>query len=155
MESNYFDSKLVFTGLEANSYEEVLSYLSNILLERQIVKEEFPTKILEREKDYPTGLECGEINVAVPHSDHIYVNESKIVFATLKNPVMFNKMDEPADEVPVSIVIMLVVAESKAHIELLQQVFGAIQNQDLLKELLSTCNHDELSELIKINVIGG
>ncbi|EHR32357.1 PTS sugar transporter subunit IIA [Helcococcus kunzii] len=155
MENNYFDSNLVFTDFEADNYEEVLSKLSNILLKKGIVKEEYPEKIVEREHNYPTGLEVGEINVAVPHSDHIYVNEGKVAVAILKKPVMFNKMDDPSEEIPVSIVFMLVVAEPKAHLELLQKVFGAIQSQELLKQMLVIKDHQELTNLIKNNVIGG
>lgn len=155
MENNYFDSDLVFTDFEADKYEDVLSKLSNILVEREIVKDEYPEKILEREHNYPTGLECGEINVAVPHSDHVYVNEGRVAVAILKHPVMFNKMDEPSDEIPVSIVFMLVVAEPKAHLELLQKVFGAIQSQELLKQMLVIKDRQELTNLIKNNVIGG
>lgn len=153
--NNYFDSSLVFNNFEANTYEEILDKLSKMLYERNIVKEEFIVKIKEREDNFPTGLECGEINVAVPHSDHIYVNEGKVVFAKLKNPVLFNKMDDPSQQIPVSIIIMLVVAEPKAHIDLLQKVFGVIQNQDLLKRIVETEEQDDLIKIVQENILGG
>lgn len=155
MENNYFDENFVFTDVESENYEELLKILSNSLVERNIVKEVYPDKLLEREHNYPTGLECGEINVAVPHSEHIYANDDKVVVATLKHPIMFHKMDEPSDKIPVSIIFMLVVAESKAHLELLQKVFGAIQSQEFLKEMLETKDKDKLTNLLKNNFIGG
>lgn len=155
MENNYFDENFVFVDIEAENYEDLLCKLSKYLVEKNIVKEIYPKKLLEREHNYPTGLECGEINVAVPHSDHIYVRDGKIVVATLKKPIMFHKMDEPKDVIPVSIIFMLVIAEPKAHLELLQKVFGAIQSQELLKEMLDTKDQKKLTNLIKNNVIGG
>ncbi len=77
--------------------------------------------LLEREEEFPTGLQIGDINVAVPHADHIYVKESEIILCTLENPVEFQRMDNPEKEVKVSIIILMAINNPDTHIEVLQK----------------------------------
>lgn len=152
--SSYFDESLVFCNLDLNSKEEVIEFMSNKLLEKKRVKKTYPQRVLEREKDYPTGLEIGDINVAIPHCDYQHVNIKSVCIATLKNPVVFHKMDDPSEEVEVSIILMLAIDHPNDHLEFLQQVFSLVQNQKILKQIKNSSNESEIIELVKSNFKG-
>lgn len=149
MIESYFDENLVINNLDVNSKEEALEYLSKILINNNIVKKEYLSKILEREVEYPTGLELGNINVAIPHTDSVYVNKGKILFAVLKNPIKFKKMDNPDVDIEVSIILMLAVSEPKAQIEILQKIFSFIQNQKLLLDIIKIKDKTKLVEILR------
>jgi len=68
--------------------------------------------------------------VAIPHADICHVNEAAICVAVLKTPAPFRAMDEPDNDVPVSLVIMLALTEAHGHIEMLQRIVKLIQNQE-------------------------
>lgn len=145
--SSYFDESFVFINCKVKDDKDLISKLSNELYKKNIVKKEFEEQVLKRESIYPTGLECGTINVAIPHTDSEFVNEGRIAVAVLENPIKFKKMDNPDEEVEVSIVLMLAVSEQKAQIGLLQQIFALIQNQEQLKKII---NSDDKFEVIKL-----
>ena len=84
-----------------------------------------------------------------PHSDHEYVNEGRISIAILENPVKFHKMDEPEEEIDVSIVIMLSIAEPKAHMDLLQKLFAFIQEQEVLEKIVKMDSREEVIQAVK------
>jgi len=48
--------ELIFDHLDLKSSEEVISFLAGELERRGLVKEEFRTAVLEREKVFPTAL---------------------------------------------------------------------------------------------------
>ena len=52
-----------------SSKEEALTYLSDKLIEKGIVKESYKEAILNREKVFPTGLQFEKYGIAIPHTD--------------------------------------------------------------------------------------
>src|SRR5690606_25252813 len=88
------DKELALINIDAASKEEVLELLGNKLLDKGFVKEGIVASVLQREASYPTGLPTQPHGVAIPHTDGDMVNESKIAFASLKNPVGFTAMGQ-------------------------------------------------------------
>ena len=102
-----FNESLILEFDKPMTDREVLSAMTDYLCEKGIVKDTYKQAILEREQSFPTGLKTGGINVAIPHADICHVNEAAICVAVLKTPAPFRAMDEPDNDVPVSLVIML------------------------------------------------
>ena len=115
-----FNESLILKFDKPMTDREVLSAMTDYLCEKGIVKDTYKQAILEREQSFPTGLKTGGINVAIPHADICHVNEAAICVAVLKTPAPFRAMDEPDNDVPVSLVIMLALTEAHGHIEMLQ-----------------------------------
>lgn len=136
-----FDQKMTNTG--------VLSAMCDNLCKEGIVKDSYKAAILEREASYPTGLNCGGINIAIPHADIVHVNEAAISVAILKEPASFKAMDEPDGDVPISIVIMLALTEAHGHIEMLQKIVGLIQNQAELQKMIDSDDNKAVMELME------
>lgn len=153
METSFYED-LIFLDLKAKDQTEAISFIADRLYEKGFVTEDFKKKILIRESNYPTGIEIGDINVAIPHSDHIDVKKGAVSVAVLKNPVLFHRMDEPEKEIEVSIIMVLAIATPKGHVELLQKVFAFIQDQDLLKEIVSSDDKNRVLELVKEQLKG-
>lgn len=130
-----FDKNFIFLDKEFNSSEEILEYLSNKLLEKDIVKESFCNAIKLREKEFPTGLQTNYLNFAIPHTDVEHVNEAKIVFLSLKNTVNFKFMADKNIDVNCKFVFLLAVKEAKDQVPVLMKLMESLSNEEFLKSI--------------------
>ena len=133
-----FDQSLILRIENAETNTEVLKQMCEHLCQKGIVKDTYCGAILEREKNYPTGLNTHGINVAIPHADVCHVNTASLCVAVLDPAVDFHAMDEPEDAVAVSLVIMLVLTEPHGHLEMLQKIGGVVQNQGGGKKIMTS-----------------
>lgn len=134
---------------------EVLDYLSNLLLEKGIVKETFNKAIKVREKSFSTGLLVNDIGFAIPHTDVEHVNESQIAILTLNEPVSFKQMGDDSVNVPVRVVFMLALKEAKAHLNMLQKLIELMQDEKVIHQIMDFSqtedNKKTLVSLLKDN----
>ena len=56
---------LISLGLESNDYESVIEELGSIMCKKEYVKETYINAVLERERTLPTGLDIGDMCVAI------------------------------------------------------------------------------------------
>ena len=149
MSSIAFNESLVLTFDKPMTDREVLSAMTDYLCGKGIVKDTYKEAILEREQSFPTGLKTGGINVAIPHADICHVNQASICVAILKTPAPFRAMDEPDNDVPVSLVIMLALTEAHGHIEMLQRIVKLIQDQEEVRRIVEAGSPAQVSTIIK------
>lgn len=142
------DEILVYEDLDYENNEELLKFLAQELHKKEYVGAGYMDALLERESKYPTGIYTGEINVALPHVDYDEVYKSSISISTFKDPVHFNRMDNPAQKLEVNIVFLLTIKSSENHLEVLSKLSQLISDQNKLKELLS-CDKQEVEKLVR------
>jgi PTS system galactitol-specific IIA component len=138
------DTKLIVPQLVADTAEDVISQLADKLTENGFVKDSFKAAVLTRESKFPTGLPTGAINVAIPHADAKYTNESKIAVATLAHPVKFRNMADTTQELDVSLVFMLGIHEAHGQVATLQKIMSLVQDQAHLQKLLGMTTVDDI-----------
>jgi galactitol PTS system EIIA component len=131
----YFDKHLCLFNIEASNQEQVLTQMAQMLLINGIVKQDFLEGILQREKQYPTGLLVNSIGFALPHTDSSKVNQSQICFASLKQPVTFKGMTDENEKIPVKFIFMLAMKQPHEQVENLQNLIGLFQNEQEIKQL--------------------
>lgn len=144
-----FNELLILKLNQEKTDIEVLSALADRLCEQGLVKDTYKKAILDREAEYPTGLFTGNINVAIPHADIKHVNKASVCVGIIEKPIKFHAMDEPANEIDVSLVIMLALTEAHGHIKMLQKVVALIQNQELVKKVMESTDLKTVYEIIK------
>lgn len=120
-----------------SSKEEALTYLSDKLIEKGIVKESYKEAILNREKVFPTGLQFEKYGIAIPHTDVEYVNKEQIAVMTLQNPVSFYQMGTNDVEVPVKVIFMLALKEAHSQLTILQQLIEILQDKEIMERLMN------------------
>jgi galactitol PTS system EIIA component len=141
--------EFVYFQKEVDTNYDTLSYLADQLFEKGVVKESFKEALLLREKEFPTGLPTEGVGVAIPHTEAKYVNENRVAISLLANPVSFQMMGIPENEVKVSIVFLLALKDAKGHLELLRALMELIQKPQLLRELTHTNSKEEVIEIIQ------
>lgn len=142
------DERLIFPDLKASSADEVFDQLGGKLVETGYCKDTYVDALKEREKNYPTGIELGGINFAMPHTNSEHVNEEGFAIGVLKEePVHFCHMGTTDQDVAVNMVFMMSVKDPNAHIEVLGRMLQICQDQETLGRILKA---KEASEIIQI-----
>jgi galactitol PTS system EIIA component len=143
------DSKYIIKDLDVSNQKELFETIGQALMEDKIVKDGFIEALLKREKEYPTGLPVNP-GVAIPHTDGTLVNEDRLVFATLKNPVTFAEMGgSDENTIDIHIVILMAIKDGKKHLETLRQLIDSIKKEEFIKGLFNSKNSDEMETIIK------
>lgn len=145
---NFINDGVIEANLDVNSKEDVFKALHDSLYSSGKVKETFCQGLVDREKVFPTGLLLNNINVAIPHTDAHHVANSSIAIATLKNPVIFQCMDDETKSIEVRVIFMLALGEAHSHMEVLQKLMLLIQDDLFLQNLLETTEKKQLLQLI-------
>jgi PTS system galactitol-specific IIA component len=149
IEAKIFKEDLVFTDMRATSAEELLTDVGKSLVQLGYVKESFIPAILEREKNYPTGLELNGFNVGIPHTDSIHINHPFI--AVVKNdkkiPVIHMATDDK--EVWVNCFFVLGIKDPENQIELLQVLMDKFNDQTFIAEIKKIQDKQQMIAFLK------
>ena len=101
------------------------------------MKEGFYDFIVEREENFPTGLEMDKRNVAIPHGDPKFINEAFISVITLSKPIKMAKMDDPDTEIDVDLFFVLGLDDGGQHLEILRSVMGLFQQEAFINRIMA------------------
>lgn len=148
------DENLFYTDFEAKNSKELLKIMGDNLFKKGYVKKEYSNSIIEREKQYPTGLPAEKTSLAIPHTDHELVNTTTVSVATLREPITFQNMADPDESIEVKIIFMLAIEEAKGQLEMLQRVMEIIQDTEFKEKILNVQSNSELLKIIE-NRLGG
>lgn len=149
------EKDLVILQSPLSTDKEVIESLANRLHEKEYVKDSFIQAVLDREKVFPTGLQIGEINVAIPHAEPEHVNQACIGICSLKEPVLFSRMDDDSQKVPVKLVLMLALSEAHSHMEVLSRIIRSISDEKFVKELSEAPDSARAVQLLKARMEAG
>ncbi|WP_255307031.1 PTS sugar transporter subunit IIA [Paraliobacillus sp. PM-2] len=134
-----YQKDLIFSS-NATTQQEVFTEISSMLLEKGIVKESFKDAIIERESNYPTGLDLSPVaeglpNVAIPHTDTEHCDAKAVVFIKLTNPIPFNNMIAPDNELNVNYLFMIINNEKTNQTNVLSELMAFMTDVDNIKTL--------------------
>lgn len=142
------NSSLIFTDVKAQSYQDVMEQIGGACIKEGYAKESYVDALIEREGEFPTGLDIDGVGVAIPHTDAGHVIKEGIAIGILENPVEFVQMGSD-ETVKVNLVFMLAIAKPHEHLEKLQKILGIIQDKEVLKKLLNTKDTNKVIEIVK------
>ena len=71
------------------------------------VYQDFLENLLERERNYPTGLDLSPVSkilpdIAIPHTESEFVRTTRIIPIKVKNEIPFYNMISPSDQISAS-----------------------------------------------------
>lgn len=135
---------LLFCNYEADTFDQVISFLGSRLFKARKVSSDFVENVLKREYDFPTGLPTQPYGVAIPHTEQEYVYDTCLSFCTLKNPVMFKSMLGDGSDVPVKFVFLLASKDSNGHMSFMKNIMTAFQSSDIQRNLAEAKSSEEL-----------
>jgi len=148
------DEKLILLKDECENCKNSITEISELLIKKGCVTEEFIKATLEREEKYPTGLPT-KIGVAIPHPppDPTYIKRNSIGVGVYRRPVYFKRMDDPEKTVPVNIVILFSLMEEEGYVKFLQKLVSIFQKPEILEEIMRGTNKHEIIKILKKELI--
>jgi len=139
---------LILVKEKVTSQEEIIRKLGGMLFENGFVKDTYTQAVLDREIEYPTGLQARVTGVAIPHTDTEYVLKPAVAIATLKDPIIFNGMGMPDTEVKVDVILMLAILNPKQVVHILRKVIFILEDDDALKKMQSAKTKSEIKDIM-------
>ncbi len=147
---NYLDPGAIVLGLKAATDHDVIRILADRLQALGYVKPSFADAVIAREVMLPTGLPLGgDNNVAVPHTDPEHVLRPGLALATLVEPVSFSNMEDPDEQLQVSVVFLMALNDKDKQIEMLQEIAGTIQSPEIISALIQSESVEDVSRLLR------
>lgn len=143
------DRELIFLDLDVTSSYKVMEIMGGKLTGMGYCKPGYVKALKQREMDFPTGIDTGNIGIAIPHTAVDYVNQGKIAIARLKKPVPFQQMGNDDETVSVKLVFMLAVDDPNQQLTKLQGIVSVIQDEATLQKFLNAKGEQEIIEAIK------
>ncbi|MBO0452333.1 PTS sugar transporter subunit IIA [Candidatus Enterococcus murrayae] len=112
-------------------FEEV--YLD--LLNKQLVTEDFLGNLLERERNYPTGLDLSPVSeglpdIAIPHTESEYVKTTRIIPIKLNKEITFHNMISPSEQLSARFLFMILNENGEAQAGMLADIMDFINSVD-------------------------
>lgn len=143
-----FVPDLVKINLVADNQKQVIHELSNLLVKNNCVSEDYADKVLEREKEYPTGLQTKGPAIAIPHAFDDGINGNHVAIGVLSEPVLFNNMEDIDLQVKVKLVFMLAISSSDKQLVMLQFLMKVFQNEQLLNAIVEADSGVAISDYL-------
>lgn len=140
---------LIFPELEVNNSSEIMEKMGSSFINEGLCKESYIEALINRESEFPTGIDVDGFGIAIPHTDVSHVNNAAIGIATLKEPVRFIQMGTDDEEVETKVVVMLAVDDPNKHLSLLQNILEILQDKNVLEKLSVSKETNEIIQIIK------
>lgn len=142
---------VIILNSNASSWEELFNEVSEYLLKNGIVKNGYKEFLINREKEFPTGLKFNDsFAIALPHADIQYSNKQCAVIVKPNKEIWFNRMDEKSETVKVDIIVFLIITDAKTYNKFLSNLMILFQNpkvQNIIKEGKLDLLAEELKKL--------
>lgn len=137
IDTSLLKPELVFFDFEATDRVDLFTRLGVILAEKGYVKDTWLDAILEREDNYPTGLACETVQVALPHVDPEHLLKPYIAIVKPAAPVRFDGM-AGSGPVDAQLVVNLgLLAHAEDQVGVLQAFLGIFIDANATKEIMA------------------
>lgn len=145
--------EIIALGRHADGRAAVIEDLGELMTRRGYIDPAYTASVLEREKEYPTGIALANGGIAIPHaSPDGNVRKNGIAVLQLERPVCFHSMENAEDTVEAQIVFMMALKDSEEHLAILQKLFGMFQSEAAMEILRKTKDKNEFKATILENL---
>ena len=137
----------VKTGITKKDKDEVLKELTQLLVDSGNVESTYINAVIDREKEYATGLRLGgEINVALAHADIIHVKKSGFSLGIMENPIEFNEMGNPEGVVPVHVIFVMAAVNPQAVMGFIERLTERVFMDDAVMQQIYTTKDESVTK---------
>ena len=146
--NKFIDKNLIKVNLPCQDRNELFKMMYDEAFKYGYVESSFLEGLMSRENVFPTGIKLSNYNVAIPHTDAIHVKEEFISIIVPENPITFKLMEDETQEEKMSLVFMLGLNKPHSQLEVLQELMGLIQREDLVKQIVEAKDQDQVQDIL-------
>lgn len=141
--------ELIKLNMNCRDSQEAIRTLAETFVKYGAVKESFVDAVMEREKNYPTGLPAVAYDIAIPHTVSKHVIEPAMAVGILNKPVEFHQMGSPEIILHPQVLFMLAISDPKEQLSLLRRIMKLLQNKELLIAVKNADTRDKVYDLLQ------
>ena len=143
----YTNPTMILTGVQAEDAESVIRLLCDKAMDNGCIEPVFVQAILEREKEYPTGLPT-MVPLAIPHI-HDGCLRSFFSMAVLDEPVSFRCMGDPDEVIETRLVFLFGITDPSYQTAVLRKFSTIFQSEEELHQMMETKEAEKVMEQMK------
>lgn len=144
----FIDEKLIKVNLPCEDRNELFQMMHNEAFKYGYVESSFFDGLISRESVFPTGIKLTNYNVAIPHTDAIHIKEEFIAIIVPETPLLFKLMEDETQEEKISLVFMLGLNKAHSQLEVLKELMGLIQREDLVKQIVESKDQEQIKDIL-------
>ena len=144
------EPRLIIANLGVETSHELFAAISSRLADEGLVKASFLSAAEARETTYPTGLDFGHIQVAIPHVDPDHVVAPGLLVCRNAHKTVFHAMDDPERALDARLSIWPLVTAPHNQVRMLGAVIDLLQEPSSCQLLLDGDEADVRSALQKV-----
>lgn len=145
----YLYEELINFDVEVKNAEEAILYNSNLLYEKGFVDEGYAQKVIDREKEFPTGLISTGRGIAIPHTNTVLVKKPALCILIPNNLLKFKMMGTTDEWIEVSIVIQILIKDSKEQMSMLKKLMTLMKKPELLDQIYYCKDKSSIAEMLR------
>ena len=153
---NLIEKDLIFK-VDFVSLDQAFKCLSKIFLERGLVKQGYLEALMEREKNYPTGIDLTAVsqefpNIAIPHTESMYCNATKVIVIKLERDIVSKDMMNPDKDLNVKYLFMILNKDGGEQSNILAKIMEFATNKENISMLAASDSLDSIYDVVnKLN----
>jgi PTS system galactitol-specific IIA component len=145
----FINEKLIKVNLPCKDRNELFQIMHDEAFKYGYVESSFLDGLMSRESIFPTGIKLTNYNVAIPHTDANHIKEEFIAVVIPEKPIEFKLMEDETQEEKISLVFMLGLNKPHSQLEVLKELMGLIQREDLVKQIIQAKDKEEIEDILK------
>lgn len=144
--------EITFMDIEATDTEDLFKKMQAKLEPLGYTKDNWLDAMIERERNYATGLQTPTIGVAIPHADNC-VNKAYIAVVKPVKPVTFQPMGGIGDEVQAELIINLGIVREGGQVEMLQALMRIFMDDAAVADIMKQDTPENLVAAIRSHLV--
>lgn len=144
-----FNAELVIMDCIADTAEEAIAQLCAKMKAQGMVKDTYCQAVIEREREYPTGVPTAYYDVAIPHSQSDHVLIPGLAVAKMHKSVQFYSMGAEDEPLQAEVVILLAVKDPESQLNMLRSLMGLFENENAMLTIRAATDAATVYETIR------
>lgn len=132
---NYLNEELVDIFDIQGEQREYFQKIYQKLKQLNYIEGDYLNAIIEREKEYPTGLQTPFFNVAIPHTEPQFIKKPFIYMIKLKTPIAFGQMGTTDTLIDVDCTFVLGMEKGADQLVILQNLMDMFSNEEVMNNI--------------------
>lgn len=133
-----FKPELVFFDLEAADRHDLFRQLGAALASQGYIEDTWYEAIVERERNFPTGLQFEAVAVALPHVDPVHLKKPYIAVIRPRMPIVFEGMAGIGGDVPAELIANLgLTGHAEGQVAVLQALMNVFLDGAAVADIMA------------------
>lgn len=147
-----FQEELIFLDTHFSDQNDLFRKMGKEFIKKGYVGPGYVDALIDRENKFPTGIQIGNINLAIPHVDSTYIEKPGIAFIRPLEPIEFKEMCTD-NKLKVNLIFMLLVKDKNKQVHVLSALMDKFSDEEYLESLKKEKDTNVLFDKLK-KIIG-